>query len=147
MTPPALSSESIPKSCLPFVETFKHHAPGQLPLEKRRMEFAWRGGRLLTNFKWSRLEGETVADLRLQLLPRERWIWIGDLAVHPPFRDRGYGSILVRSIEKCALAHSIEAIRLYSRFRSLGFWHRLGYQAEHNPRYLQKSACNLRPDG
>lgn len=134
-----LSLECVPASCLPFIDVFWHCAPSQLAGGPRRNEFTWNGERLFAHFDWVSAREGAIAFVRLQLLPAEGRIWLGSLEVHAEFRGRGIGASIVRSIEEAAAAQHISMIRLFSRQKSTGFWLRMGYEREHDPRYMRKT--------
>ncbi len=111
--------------------------------QPRRGRFTWNGDRLFGHYDWAGSAEGVVAFLRFQVLPSENLIWLGHLEVHPEHRQKGIGTQLVWSVEQAAIAQASLAIRLFSRRKSTGFWWRLGYQAEPDPRYFSKRVSTV----
>lgn len=62
--------------------------------------------------------------------PRENALYLGRLAVPPPYRRRGIGALLVDYVEKQALAHGFSQITLGVRLQlpeNTAFYTKLGY--------------------
>jgi GNAT superfamily N-acetyltransferase len=104
----------------------------------RQSSATWNGERLFLHYDWSTEEIGSVVSLRLQHFPREGRIWIGRLEVHPDWRQRSLGTRIVRAIEEAAERHGVDTIQLFSRFTATGFWRRMGFIPENDPRYLRK---------
>ncbi len=129
---------SLPVTCSLFAAVFEAMAPQKLRVQRRRGSLTWNGDRLFGHYDWAGEGVGVVAFLRFQVLPRENLIWLGHLEIHPDHRLDGIGTLLVRCVEQAAMAQGCSAIRLFSRHRSRGFWSRLGYQTEPDPRYFRK---------
>lgn len=109
-----------------------------LKLERTEDE-RWDGERLYLEYVWEKNALPRVALLRLQINPGERVIWIGWLEIHPDYRGNGVGSNLVLSIDQGARLGKMRALRLFSRRRAIGFWEKMGFLPEHDPRYFRKN--------
>lgn len=110
---------------------------GDLDLERTKAE-RWDGERLYLEYTWGVGGLPPVALLRLQVHPVEKVIWIGWLEIHPDYRGNGVGSRLVLLIEQAAQLGWVESLRLFSRRRAAGFWEKIGFIPEHDPRYFRK---------
>ena len=124
----------------PFVTAFEAAAPAVCRQGRlRRHSRAWNGERLFLHYDWTCPNQEAIAVVRLQLFPNKRHLWIGSIEIACPHRGQGLGTTMVRAIEIGAKTQRFETIRLFSRFRATGFWQKLGYQPEADPRYYRKS--------
>jgi len=72
-------------------------------------------------------EGEIVACGRLQLLSREE-AQIRYMAVHPDFRGRGLGLMVISELEMLAFDAGIERLLLQARDNAVPFYQRAGYR-------------------
>lgn len=133
--------EGFPEECRPFVTTFERAAPDELARQPRRRSVTWNGERLFMHYDWVGGKSGAIAFVRLQLFPRDGRIWIGALEVDPAYREQRIGSSIVSAIEEGAKLQGVQFIRLFSRLKSTGFWIRLGYAQESDPRYFRKSVC------
>lgn len=116
---------------------------GNLNLERTK-EQRWDGERLYLEYIWGAKGLPPVALLRLQIHPREGSIWVGWLEIHPDHRGNGVGSRLVSSIEQAARIGKVGSLRLFSRRRATGFWEKVGFIPEHDPRYFRKNLVRFR---
>lgn len=80
-----------------------------------------------------------VAFLRFQVLPRENRIWLGHLEIDPDYQRVGIGRQIAWALERAARVQGSVCIRLFSRYKAIGFWQRQGYEAESDPRYFRKT--------
>ena len=107
-------------------------------LGDRMRDECWNGERFFLTYAWGVDREPPVALLRLQIYPVENQIWIGHVEVHPDYRGRGVGTRLIGSIEKAAIQADVEGLRLFSRSPATGFWKKLGFTPEHDPRFIKK---------
>ena len=134
---------ALPTACSSFAAAFEAWAPLKLGAQPRRGSLAWNGDRLFGHYDWAGEGVGVVAFLRFQVLSHENTVWLGHLEIHPDHRLNGIGSQIVWALEKAAQMQGFAGIRLFSRRRSIGFWQRLGYEAESDPRYFRKTASAI----
>lgn len=147
-TRPAPSSgRDIPKTCEPFVTRFEEAVAGRLAGLQWCREHFWNGERLFLSYEWRAAGEETIARLRLQLFPVQGLLWLGSLTVHSAVRGRGIGTFLVRALEQASSGAKVGTIRMFSQRKAAGFWSRLGYRPEQDPRYFVKWADYPGNDG
>ena len=127
----------VPGAADRFVRRFEQTAPGSLAGGRRQGCTEWNGDHLGLHYDWSSKSAGMIAMVRLNLDPAARELWLGAVEVHPFFRRRRYGTRIVGAVETAAQVE-MGRIRLFSRFVSTGFWQRLGYQPEADPRYFTK---------
>jgi len=120
-----------------FIRRFEHAAPDCLAGGRRQGCADWKGDHLGLHYDWHSKSAGTIAMVRLNLEPATRELWLGAVEVHSFFRGRQFGTRIVEAIETAACVE-MRRIRLFSRFVSTGFWQRLGYQQEADPRYFTK---------
>lgn len=66
----------------------------------------------------------------LVIKPRQRWLWLENVAVTPDWQGRGLGGRLVAFAEQCAIAAGLGEVRLYTDERmadNLTFYPHIGY--------------------
>lgn len=136
-----VEADTLPVDCRPFVKAFECSAPDELARQPRRRNLTWNGERLWMHYDWVSGQSGAVAYVRLQLFPREGRIWIGALEVDSAHREQRIGSTIVLAIEHGARHQGVQFIHLFSRLKSTGFWLRLGYAQEPDPRYFRKPIC------
>ena len=130
--------------CEAFKAAFELDAPDTIGGQHRLCSAEWKGDRLFLHYDWVSERIEAIAFIRLQVFPFEGEVWIGAIEVHPSYRNQEIGSQLVRAVETAALHQGAGMVRLFSRMKATGFWTKLGYSREADPRYYCKSVPEQR---
>jgi len=99
----------------------------------------WDSDRFLLGFEWSDGERGSVGTLRLRVAPSEGESGIGHLELAPAFRGQRIARSIVRTVEEAARRRSFQTLRLFTRWKAAGFWKRLGFRQEPDPRFFRKS--------
>ena len=71
------------------------------------------------------IDGNPIGTGRIDLLNQGK---IGRVAILQPFRNQGYGRLIIRKLEEIGQQQGLASVWLNAQKASINFYHKLGYQ-------------------